>query len=90
MTEMDLLVSLLPLADAWGMHGGDIGTGWVIVMMLGMAVFWGGIAIAVVLLLREAIGHRQSSDPLAILDRRLAEGKLSLEEYEQRKRSLGG
>ena len=89
MTQMGLLAALLPLAD-WGMHDGDVGTGWMIVMMLGMAVFWGGIAVAVVWLLREAIGRSRSDDPLEILDRRLAEGKLSLEEYEQRKRHLGG
>lgn len=90
MTQMGSLASLLPLADAWGMHDGDVGTGWMIVMMLGMALIWGGIALAVVWLLREAIGRSRSSDPLEILDRRLAEGKLSLEEYEQRKRHLGG
>lgn len=90
MTQLGLLASLLPLADAWGMHDGDVGTGWMIVMMLGMALFWGGIVIAAVWLLREAIGHSRVNDPLAILDRRFAEGKLSLEEYEERKKSLGG
>lgn len=90
MTQIGLLASLLPLADAWSMHDGDVGTGWMIVMMLGMALFWGGIVVAAVWLLREAIGHSRNSDPLAILDRRLAEGKLSVEEYEQRKSRLGG
>lgn len=88
--QIGLLAALLPLADAWGMHDGDVGTGWMIVMMLGMALVWGGIAVAVVWLLREAIGRNRSNDPMEILDRRLAEGKLSLEEYEQRKRHLGG
>ncbi len=88
--QIGLLASLPTLADAWGMHDVDVGAGWMIVMMLGMALVWGGIAVAVVWLLREAIGRNRSSDPLEILDRRLAEGKLSLEEYEQRKRHLGG
>jgi putative membrane protein len=85
-------LSLLPLADTWGMHDGDIGTGWMIVMMLGMALFWGLVVVGVVWLLREAIGrghHGPGDDPLAILDRRLAEGQLSVEEYEQRKKTLG-
>lgn len=80
----------LPLSDTWGMHDSDVGAGWMIVMMVGMVLFWTLVALGVVWLLREAIGHSRSSDPLTILDRRLAEGKLSPEEYEQRKRTLGG
>jgi putative membrane protein len=84
-------LSLLPFADTWGMHGGDVGTGWMIVMMLGMVVFWGLVIVGIVWLLREAIGrshHGPGADPLAILDRRLAEGQISVEEYEQRKKTL--
>jgi putative membrane protein len=74
------------------MHDGDVGTGWMIVMMLGMVLFWGLVVVGIVWLLREAIGrsHRgPGSDPLAILDRRLAEGQISVEEYEQRRKTLG-
>jgi putative membrane protein len=74
------------------MHDGDIGVGWMIVMMLGMLLFWGLVVAGVVWLLRDALGRshrRPADDPLAILDRRLAEGQLSIEEYEQRKRALG-
>jgi hypothetical protein len=42
-------------------------------------------------LLREAISrshHQPDADPLAILDRRLAEGQISVDEYEQRKKTL--
>jgi putative membrane protein len=83
--------SPLPLADTWGMHGGDVGIGWMIVMMLGMIIFWGLIIVGIVWLLREGIGrshHQAAAEPLAILDRRLAEGQLSVEEYEQRKKTL--
>ena len=61
-----------------------------IVMMLGMVVFWGLVVVGIVWLLREAIGrsHHGSVDPLAILDHRLAEGQISVEEYEQRKKTL--
>lgn len=83
-------LSLQLFADTWGMHDGDIGTGWMIVMMLGMVLFWGLVVVGIVWLLREAIGHGRgpSADPLAILDRRLAEGQISIEEYEQRKKTL--
>lgn len=84
----------LPLfADTWGMHDGDVGAGWMVVMMLGMVLFWGLVVIGVVWLLREAIGRGHpghGADPLAILDRRLAEGEISVEEYAQRKKTLSG
>lgn len=75
------------------MHDNDIGTGWMIVMMLGMVVFWGLVILGIVWLLREAIGrgrHATSEDPLGTLDRRLAEGQISVDEYEQRRRVLRG
>jgi len=84
-------LSLLPFADTWGMHDGYVGTGWMIVMMLGMVLFWGLVIVGIVWLLREAIGRGHGgpgADPLAILDRRLAEGQISVEEYEQRKKTL--
>lgn len=86
------ILPLLLLADVWGMHDGDVGAGWMIVMMLGMVLFWGLVVVGVVWLLREGIGrdrHGPDADPLAILDRRLAEGHISAEEYEQRKKTLG-
>lgn len=84
-------LSLQLFADTWGMHDGDVGVGWMIVMMLGMIIFWGLVVVAVVWLFREAIGrghHGSGADPLAILDRRLAEGQISVEEYEQRRKTL--
>ena len=84
-------LSLLIFADTWGMHDNDVGAGWMIVMMLGMVLLWGLVIVGVVWLLRETIGrshHGPGGDPLAILDRRLAEGQISVEEYEQRKKTL--
>jgi putative membrane protein len=86
-------LSLVLFADTWGMHDSDVGAGWMIAMMLGMVLFWGLIVVGVLWLLREAIGrshHGPGADPLAILDRRLAEGHISAEEYEQRKKTLTG
>jgi putative membrane protein len=84
----------LLLADTWGMHDDDIGTGWMVVMMLGMVVFWGLVILGVIWLVRE-FGHtaRQSAgpdDPLTILDRRFANGEITAKEYEQRRRLLSG
>jgi len=73
------------------MHDSDVGAGWMIVMMLGMVLFWGLVIVGIAWLLRETLGrghHGPDSDPLAILDRRLAEGQISVEEYEQRKKTL--
>jgi putative membrane protein len=80
------------LADAWDMHNNDIGTGWMIVMMLGMVLFWGLVILGVIWLVRE-YGHpsRHSAgpdDPLTILDRRFANGEITAKEYEERRRVL--
>ena len=80
------------LADAWSMHDNDIGTGWMIVMMLGMVLFWGLVILAATWLIRE-YGHpsRRSGGPddaLMILDRRFANGEITAKEYEQRRRVL--
>lgn len=74
----------------------DLGEGWGIVMMIGMLVFLGAIAVAVVWTVRTyAVDRRPPEDggretPLEILDRSLAEGRISVEEYEQRRRVLMG
>lgn len=76
------------VADMWGMHG-DVGTGWWIVMTLGMVLFWGSVIALVVWVVRGG-GARAAEDPKAILDRRLASGEITPEEYEQRRNMLGG
>ena len=79
------------LADAWDMHDNDIGTGWMIVMMLGMVLFWGLVILGVIWLVRE-YGHPPplswADDPLTILDRRFANGEITAKEYEERRRVL--
>ena len=80
------------LADSWGWHHGDVGIGWWIVMMLGMIVFWGAIIALAVWALRNGIGSRQPppETPQEILRRRLADGSITVEEYEQRRATLEG
>ncbi len=76
-------------ADMWGMH--DVGTGWWIVMMLVMILFWAAVIAGVVWLVRGGqgfAGGRGGESPGEVLKRRLAEGSLSPEEYEERRRLL--
>jgi putative membrane protein len=82
----------VPLADTWAMHG-DIGTGWWIVMVGAMVVFWGAIILGVVWLLRGAFDRwpaRRRETPTEILERRFAEGAISAEEYQERREILAG
>lgn len=79
------------LADDWGWHHGDWGGGWWVVMGLGMVLFWALVIVAIVWLVRGGLGprdHVQREDPLEILDRRLAAGEISVDEYEQRRATL--
>jgi putative membrane protein len=73
----------------------DFGDGWWIVMMIGMVLFWVLVAVGIVWLVRNLQGGtgslgRGEPTPLAVLDRRLAEGAISVEEYEQRRQVLLG
>lgn len=74
------------LADTWPYHR-DISTGGWILMMLGMLIFWGAIIALVVWAVRGGLRDR-SDTPEEILRRRLADGSISVEEYEQRRAAL--
>ena len=72
------------------------GTGWdhLIVGVLMMVLFWGGLAAVVLLALRNWDGQRGDgedqarSGARAILEERFARGEISEEEFEQRLRVL--
>ena len=87
------LATALPLADTWGMHG-DVGAGWWVVMVAGMVVFWGVVILVGARVLRDGFqrhpGAPPAETPTAVLERRLAEGAISVDEYEQRLRALTG
>ncbi len=87
---MSLSTALL-LADGGHM---DWNGGWWIVMALGMLVFWGLVIVGIVWLVREVGGsHRHvqhEPDALALLDRRLADGSISPDEYRERRAILTG
>lgn len=81
----------LVLADSFDWHDGDVGVGWWIVMMLGMVIFWGLLIAGVVWLLRGAGQSKPAPEsPLEILQRRLAQGEISIEEYEERRAAIRG
>jgi putative membrane protein len=84
--------ALLLLADGdWNHMGGGA---WVF-MGLGMLIFWGLVIYGVVWLVRTLGGseHRRPthSEPnaLDILDRSLAEGRITADEYRERRGLLG-
>jgi len=91
------IAQTLPLADTWGMHG-DVGAGWMIGMMVLMVLFWGGVILGIVWLIRgvgwsgSAPGERFVSreSPVEILERRFAEGAISPEDYRGRREVLVG
>lgn len=78
---------ILPLADdGWDMHG-DIGAGWWIVMVVGMVIFWGAVILGIFWFARASLhGWRggRPETPMEILERRFAEGAISVDEYHER------
>jgi uncharacterized membrane protein len=88
----DTPTALLPLiAHVDGYHM-DWGDGWWILMVAGMALFWIAVAAAVVWLARGgSITRAQEPTRLSALDvleRRLAEGDVTIEEYRERRTVL--
>jgi putative membrane protein len=57
-------------------------------MMIGMVLFWGAIILGVVWLIRGSIDRRggeRKDTPTEVLERRFAEGAISLEDYRARR-----
>ena len=62
-------------------------------MMIGMALFWGALIFGAIWLARDTAARRtrpHDESALKILDRRFAEGALSLDDYNQRRNVLAG
>lgn len=91
---MTISTVLLLAQNDWGDGHMDWGGGWWIVMVLGMVIFWGLVIVGIVWLVRELSGsHRHAHhepDALAVLDRRLADGSISPDEYRERRAILTG
>lgn len=84
----------VPLADNWGMHGG----GWWLLAAIPMMLFMGAMMW---MMMRGMMGGGSSPDssassdtstsretPIEILERRFAEGEISIEEYRTRREAL--
>ena len=84
------IAQIIPIADSWGMDG-DVGWGWMVGMMFMMVLFWGAIIFGVIWLIRGAVGSRpeeRRESPTEILERRFAEGAVSVEDYRTRRKVL--
>ncbi len=78
----------------------NLGWGWWLIMSIGMVAFWALVVYAIVALARGAwlLGGEKPEPPVQeppetpkdILDRRLASGELSVEEYRERLAALEG
>ena len=93
---INVLTGLVLFADSeidWGHMNMD--GGWWLVMMIGMLLFWALVLVGIVWVVRELSGSRprqggDQPDALAVLDRRLAEGAISPEDYHERRAILTG
>lgn len=90
---MTTLLNVTTLAQDWGgHHDGD--WGWMAVMMVFMVLFWGVVIFGLVWLVRNwergPLAGGSKETPEQILDRRLADGTVTVEEYEQRRAVLAG
>lgn len=87
------IAQTISLAQMWD---GDVGWGWMTLMMVVMVLFWGAVILGIVWLVR--VTARGWSGPdvkpvdtpnaLEILERRFAEGAISVEDYRGRRKVL--
>lgn len=91
------VAEIIPLADTWGMHD-DVGWGVMALMMVVMVLFWGAVIFGIVWLIRSVAGgggqapSRETpvtrETAVQILERRFAEGGVTLEDYRARREVL--
>jgi hypothetical protein len=81
--EMGQIFLSLPAADFNGHMDWD--EGWSVVMVAGMVLVWALLIAGVVWAVRELARGRSApeADPLRTLERRLAEGSISADEYRE-------
>jgi putative membrane protein len=81
-----------PYDWGWGMHPMMWGA-WGFGMMLMMVLFWALLIVGVVFLVRWLLGQSKESrtdSALEILRQRYARGEINKDEFESKKRDLGG
>jgi len=90
------LAALSPLIAQFGDgHHTDWGDGWWILMAAGMALFWFALVAAAVVWLARGGSITRAQEPtrvsaLDVLERRLAEGDITIDEYRERRAVLTG
>lgn len=69
---------------------GDVPMGWggIVMMTLGMILFWGTLAVVGVLVLRKVNEGGRSGSALRILEERLARGEIDTEEFDRVRKTL--
>jgi putative membrane protein len=71
----------------------DVGTGWMIVMMVLTPLVWAAVILGIAWLARGGGGgwrEPRKETPTEILNRRFAEGAISAEDYQERLKVLKG
>lgn len=66
----------------------DMGGGWWVLMVVGSVVVWGLVIWAIVTLVGDRRTTRHDRAPVDVLDRRLAAGEISVEEYERLRNAM--
>jgi putative membrane protein len=87
-----MIAAALLIADSdFNHHMGDWSAGWWILMAVMMVAFWGLVILGIVWLIRTVMAERGGhggANPIELLDRRLASGEISPEEYRERRDAL--
>jgi putative membrane protein len=77
--------------SGWGDHMDHWDGGWWVVMVVMMVIFWGAVIVAAIWAVRALLARDQGkSDALELLERRLASGEISPQEYRERRDILTG
>ena len=87
-------MGLHPFSVIADMGWDHMGGGWWTVMMIGMVAFWALVIVLIVWVIRGGLGDLRAGGPetltpLEILDRRFAEGSITVDEYKERREALG-
>ena len=89
-----MIEAALLIADSgFNNHMGDWDAGWWILMAFVMVAFWALVIVGIVWLIRALMAGRNGHggvDAIELLDRRLASGEISPEEYRERRAMLRG
>jgi len=72
--------------DGYGMMGAG---GWLWGSLI-MVLFWGGIILLAVFVIRSLTGSRSNDQAMDVLRRRFASGDITQDEFEKRRKALQG